>query len=246
MSKILPFLLSFSLFIQITAPAACQSILCKVYQVKNENGTVSIMGENHGPVPCSVHLEAKLTLMRSSVALPARIALLPNEKPQLLTVFIPEYAGYSYYYTPYIDLGLYTGHAPDSTTVYALPFRAQTDTIKGRQPYRNQYVFSLPTGTPILAAREGVVAYVRHDKKNAFIRKNGNSIFIYHADGTHGRYENITQHSALVQVGQQVKQGQLLGYFGGNKYEQHFFFTVVYLSQSGIESTPVIFQAKKD
>ncbi|QJX48669.1 peptidoglycan DD-metalloendopeptidase family protein [Hymenobacter taeanensis] len=246
MPKFLAFALGISLLVFIRIPALCQAALYKIYQVKNENGTVSIMGENHGVVPVSVLLEAKLVLMHSTVALPARIALPPAESPQLLTVFVPEALDPYYRYTYNIDPGVYTGHAPDSSLVYALPFRVQTDTIKIRRQLRNQYPFALPVGTPIVAAREGIVAFVRHDKKNALVRKNGNVILVYHADGTQGRYENITQNSAVVQVGQQVKQGELLGYFGGNKYEPHFWFVVVYLTKLGLEAAPVTFNDKKE
>ncbi|RSK49919.1 M23 family metallopeptidase [Hymenobacter rigui] len=229
------------LFLAIPTPVRCQVAPCKVYSIKQEDGSVLIMGENHGFLPYSVALDATLVLMRSTVALPARIALPPTTEPQVLAVFTPEQAGCSYRYKTFVDLGIYTGQVPDSNTVYHLPFKASADTIRPRQKFRNQYVFALPPGTPILAAREGTVAYIRQTQKATRQRKKGNVILIYHPDGTYGSYENVVQSDSIVQIGQQIKQGSLIGYSFDNKYEPNFWFMVVYLTKTTIAPAPVTF-----
>ena len=240
--KILSWILCFSLPLAISTTATCQTETCKIYQVKNDDGTFAIVGENHGIVPYSVFLKATLFGMHSTVALPTRFALVPGTTPQVLTVLVPDYPNYSFRYSPIVDLGVYTGRRPDSSIVYVVPFQASTDTIRFRQKFKYQYAAALPPGTPIVAARAGTVALIHQDKKSARQRQQGNRIFIYHADGTYGSYENLLPNSVLVHVGQQVKPGELLAYSGRNKYEPNFWYAVVYLTATGVEAAPVNFQ----
>lgn len=75
--------------------------------------------------------------------------------------------------------------------------------------------FAMPIGTPIHAARAGIVVAVR----DSFTDGNGvdleeNFVFIRHADRTIGRYFHLTKDGARVDVGDTVAQGDLLAFSG--------------------------------
>ncbi|MDU0370052.1 M23 family metallopeptidase [Hymenobacter endophyticus] len=234
-----------SLLLLAHTPGSGQVRPYKIYQVKHEDGRVFIVGENYGPVPFSVILRVKLVSMRSSVPLPARVALPPDAAPHVLVTLTPEKADFSYRYSTQGDVGVYTGQVPDSLRNCPLPFQAAADTIRPREKAPHQYAFALPNGTPIVAVRAGTVAYVRQDQKNARSNEKGNTVFIYHSDGTYGSYSNLAQHGATVQVGQAVQPGQVIGRFGGNKYETNFWFTLVYLTPTGVAGSPILFQRRE-
>jgi len=243
MLKFLLLFLYSSMLVWSPVPASCQTLSHKVYHVNNIDGSISILGENHGFVPMSVALIASLTHMQSSVDLPARLVLFPADEPQLLAVFTPKQPEYSFHYKCHFDLGMYTGYSPpDSSLIYPLPFKNQTDTfIPKHEPNQNVYTFSLPVTTPLVAVRDGTVAFIRDNKKNCRLRRNANLIYIYHYDGTYSCYENVAQNSAIVRLGQQVKQGEVIGSFGGNKYNSEFWFSIRYPNKTSSEAAPIVF-----
>lgn len=77
------------------------------------------------------------------------------------------------------------------------------------------YDFDLATGDSIIASRAGVVI-VSNDQFMDGNRVSGqeNNVFVQHADGTVIRYTHLTLGGALVEVGDQVEQGQLIGLSG--------------------------------
>lgn len=89
--------------------------------------------------------------------------------------------------------------------------------------------FRMPIGTPVVAARSGIVVAARGE----FYDNNGedlheNFVFIKHADATVARYFHLTHNGALVKVGDQVKQGQGIGLSGntGQSAGPHLHFDV--------------------
>ena len=79
---------------------------------------------------------------------------------------------------------------------------------------------SMDRGVPILAAADGVVAWVRSDQFDRNFstpyRGDPNGIIINHADGSHTQYWHLRQHSVSVRVGETVKQGQPIAYMGSS------------------------------
>lgn len=239
--------IAFSLALRL--PVFCQPQLASVYHVQNEDGTVSIFGSNTGFVPYTVVLKAKLVHMTSSVVLPARIVVHPAKQPVLLTKLIPEpnqIPSFQYNY-PY-QIGEYTGLLPDTSYVYALPFKllagenmptCSTDN-KALPGNLHPYFFSLAEGTPIYASREGIVATIRQESKgNKGVKAN--FITVYHVDGSDACYQNLKKESAAVRIGQQVAKGDLLGYYSGEKQNPGLFFTVEYPGEIYPIAVPVIF-----
>jgi len=82
-------------------------------------------------------------------------------------------------------------------------------------PYKYSYDFAMPIGTPVTAARAGVVVDIRtkfRDGQHA--EREANWVKIRHADGTIAAYSHLTENGALVKIGEQVVAGRPIGLSG--------------------------------
>lgn len=125
------------------------------------------------------------------------------------------------------------------TSLYVLPFPAgdayKVEVSTGHYRAANQGVglyavdFNMPIGSKIAAARAGEVVAVREQ----YADWNGkdlheNYIFIRHSDGTIARYFHLTQNGALVDEGDKVNAGDVIGLSGntGQSGGPHLHFDV--------------------
>lgn len=92
--------------------------------------------------------------------------------------------------------------------------------------------FKMKRGTKITAARDGVVTRVKEDgDRGGWSRKYrpyGNNIIVQHADGSRAGYWHLQHNGALVNVGDSVKKGQVIGLSGKTGYAAmpHLHFMV--------------------
>ncbi|MBA4318759.1 MAG: M23 family peptidase [Flavobacterium sp.] len=89
--------------------------------------------------------------------------------------------------------------------------------------------FAMTIGTQITAAREGTVVYKQErytDDDN--VPGHENYVIVDHLDSTFARYVHITQNGARVNIGQQVKKGDLIALSGnsGSSGPPHLHFDV--------------------
>jgi len=143
----------------------------------------------------------------------------------------------------------------DTSYVYSLPFQ------KGKsyfliQAYKSAFShkgeialdFKMKKGTRVCAARQGVVVALREDSDKGGLKpemlSEGNYIVIQHSDGTHGNYWHLKKNGALINVGDTVQQGQVIGLSGNTGYSAfaHLHFEVVDPSKGQI---PTRFSTKK-
>lgn len=91
--------------------------------------------------------------------------------------------------------------------------------------------FAAPTGTPILAAGEGVV--VRVGPFSSF----GNYVRIRHGDGYETAYAHMSRFARGLRAGSRVRQGQVIGYVGttGRSTGPHLHFEVL---ENGVQVNP--------
>lgn len=135
---------------------------------------------------------------------------------------------------------LQTGEIKDDTSyVYALPYK-NGKTFRVIQGYFSHFThkeraaldFNMKRGTQIFAAREGVVVRAKEDGTrggfNKKYRSDGNNVVIQHADGSRAGYWHLQHNGALVNVGDTVKKGQLIGLSGKTGYAAvpHLHFLV--------------------
>lgn len=113
----------------------------------------------------------------------------------------------------------------DSSYIYLLPFEHKKK-IFLVQGYESMFShkgeraldFKVKTGTKVCAARGGVVTATRRDSDKGGLKpenlSDGNYIFIQHTDGSIANYWHFKKDGVLVNVGDTVVAGQLIGYSG--------------------------------
>lgn len=110
--------------------------------------------------------------------------------------------------------------------------------------------FEMPIGTPVHAARSGVVARV-HEASSFGCFEQGcgrfaNFIVVLHNDGTTGEYYHLKKDSVFVEPGDSVASGQLIGLSGNTGYtaSPHLHFAVYRATNDGeTQSVPIRFQS---
>ena len=127
----------------------------------------------------------------------------------------------------------------DTSYVYALPYE------EGKAFYMVQGYFSAFThrervaldfkmkkGTRICAARDGVVVRIKEDGDRGGLRRKyrpyGNYIVIQHEDSSRAGYWHLQKNGVLVNVGDTVSKGQVIGLSGktGYSFIPHLHFSV--------------------
>jgi murein DD-endopeptidase MepM/ murein hydrolase activator NlpD len=147
----------------------------------------------------------------------------------------------------------------DDDYVYALPY-AGGRSYRVLQGYRSRFShtgleafavdFDMPEGTPVHAARSGVVARLEESHSIGCWEdgcgRYANFIVVLHDDGTTGEYYHLQQNGALVEVGERVERGQRIGLSGntGHTTMPHLHFAVYRATEWGnTQSIPVRFRS---
>ena len=147
----------------------------------------------------------------------------------------------------------------DDDHLYALPY-ASGKSYRVLQGYGSRFShtgleayavdFDMPEGTPVHAARAGVVARVEESHSVGCWRdgcgRYANYIVILHNDGTTGEYYHLQHDGALVEVGDSVSQGQKIALSGntGHTTMPHLHFAVYRATEWGnTQSIPVRFHS---
>jgi murein DD-endopeptidase MepM/ murein hydrolase activator NlpD len=84
------------------------------------------------------------------------------------------------------------------------------------------YDFLMPIGSAVHASRDGIVFEVKEDALDNTGTKFFNYIFVEHIDGTLGFYAHLTHEGSLVEVGDHVAAGDLIGVSGASGRTHEF------------------------
>lgn len=195
-----------------------------------------------GPVSVEIAFEANENI-QSQPPLPARIVLPGlSETPAVHITPIVAHASFRYQlrYT-YMPGDFRAQHSADAH--YRLPF-PETQRFLIAQAFggdashmdkQNYYAvdIAMPEGTPVLAARDGVVMTVDNDFYGAGqdLSKYGdraNNIRIVHSDGTMAVYAHLQLESSRVAVGDRAHAGQQIALSGNTGFTRgpHLHFVV--------------------
>jgi murein DD-endopeptidase MepM/ murein hydrolase activator NlpD len=97
---------------------------------------------------------------------------------------------------------------------------------------RNSIDFIVDEDTPVLAAGDGIVIFVKDSSNiggpNPFYWDHTNFIVIVHSNGENSRYDHLSYNSSKVIVGQRVRAGEEIASVGmtGYTYLPHLHFQV--------------------
>ena len=208
----------------------------------DDNQTEVFVNSAGGPVSVDIRFETADNV-QSQPRLPARIVLPGlSETPAVHITPIIAKASYRYQLRyAYMPGDFRAQHSNDAR--YRLPF-PQSERFPIAQAFggevshtdkQNYYAvdIAMPEGTPILAARDGVVMTVDNDFYGAGqdLSKYGdraNNIRIAHSDGTMAVYAHLQLESARVSVGDHVHAGQQIALSGNTGYTlgPHLHFVV--------------------
>jgi murein DD-endopeptidase MepM/ murein hydrolase activator NlpD len=210
----------------------------------------------------TVSLEFTLNNLTPSVAVPLQVVLAPNSTIAPLITLKPTIPSkpWNYSYRDYFTWGFpLARHATNQ--LYRLPFAAgrcfrvvQGSNGEFSHTGQDRFAidFDMPEGTPVLAARDGLVVLVRDGfdsgAPDPAYKKRANIIFVRHLDGTLGEYVHLLKGGMKVRVGDTVRTGQLLALSGNSGYTRgpHLHFMVFRAKDSKTrESVPIRFVAKE-
>lgn len=210
-----------------------------------------------GPVSVDVSFAQSLNVS-TEPPLPARFVLAANSESRVLRVFASDaHASFSYSFKYSYMPGDYRVQHDDNAR-YQLPFSTRQQFVVaqafgGKASHtdaQNHYAVDIvmPVGTPVLAARDGVVMTVDSDFYGtgldmAKYGDRANNIRIVHSDGTMAVYAHLQLESAQVQVGNHVHAGQELALSGDTGYSSgpHLHFCVQVNSRMDLISVPFQF-----
>ena len=128
----------------------------------------------------------------------------------------------------------------DNSYIYSLPFENKKKVFliqayDSKMSHKGEYAldFKVKKKTKICAAREGVVIAAREDSDKGGLKpenlSDGNYITIKHSDGSVAHYWHLNKDGVLVNVGDTVSKGQVIGLTGNTGYSAfpHLHFEVV-------------------
>lgn len=166
---------------------------------------------------------------------PVRWVLPPRGNIRLLTL-APDGKGTPRYQHK-LRYALGDPRAEHASQAYPLPWRGgpfrMTQGPGGRYSHtgpKGRYAvdIAMPVGTPIVAARSGLVIKTENQQNGRGTNPAGNFVRMLHDDGTMGVYLHLKHGSVSVREGQRVTAGSLLALSGntGNSTGPHLHFVV--------------------
>lgn len=231
-------------------------------RTKNNHADSEIIATNKNPYKISVQLTlTESNNIQSDRNWPFIVVISPNTSASLARVYPLDVSkAWSYNFKSKHFIGEYTDD-PVSNSLYSLPFedgksfqisQAFGDTLTTHDNERERYAvdIAMPIHTPIFAARSGTVVATEskftEGGKDEIYRDTSNYIKIIHDDGTTASYIHLEHNGVLVDKGQWVNEGDLIGYSGstGLSSGPHLHFGIARLAkvQNELAEVSVPFQ----
>ncbi|MBT0586252.1 peptidoglycan DD-metalloendopeptidase family protein [Alteromonas sp. SM 2104] len=169
------------------------------------------------------------------------VSLGPEERVELVVIKPRQLNQTTRVYSRFHWVGGVLNATHDDTYRYQLPFapEQQYRMVQGfgggySHTGASRYAvdFAMPVGTPVHAARGGLVIDTEqsHRQGGASRRyaKYANYVVILHSDGTTGEYYHLQFNGVAVETGEEVSAGDMLGYSGNTGFSSlpHLHFAV--------------------
>lgn len=227
--------------------------------MQKESPGQTLVFQNHwsGPVAIEVMFD-KAENAGSDPMLPLLTVLKAQEQRLVATIFkrnTQSAARFSVMYTA-VPGDFSAQH--DDRQRYAIPFAANAEYRLAQGPggpfshtdvqSRDAYDLAAAEGTPVLAARQGIVMQVERDFFGSGLdherySDRANSVRILHDDGSMGVYAHLQLESVIVSPGQRVNVGQKLALSGNTGFSSgpHLHFVVQVNRDMELVSVPIQF-----
>jgi len=223
----------------------------RLQRLKHESGEVLLV-KNDLYAPVEVELRLQAVENADSVPdKPVRAVVPPRSQSRLLTLK-PRIPGQPLRYKTKLAHVLGDPAAKAVPYRYPLPWRGGpfrlTQGPNGKYSHntpKGRYAMdiAMPEGTPIIAARAGVVVSLDNKQNGRGTHPSGNFVRILHDDSTMSVYLHLKRGSITVKEGQKVTQGTLLARSGntGNSTGPHLHFVVQRNVGFALQSIPFEF-----
>ncbi len=209
---------------------------------RREGGVTRFYVENSEFCDITLTFQVGLLNLRSGARFPYTASFPPRQSSEAFALSpIKDGARWSYNYTTCYKLGR-SGARHDDTCVYELPYLGGqsfevTQSHNGKFSHKGSTKFAvdweMPEGTPIRAARGGVVVRVRDDSSSGGASMKyddcSNYVLIQHDDGTLGHYCHLRKGGCPIALGQTVEAGDLIAHSGNTGFSSgpHLHFCVL-------------------
>jgi murein DD-endopeptidase MepM/ murein hydrolase activator NlpD len=219
------------------------------------NGQIDLTALNNSDVPLTFTMELDLHRLSASRSTTFTESLAPNESRNVVTLTRrDESRPGNYQYTTRCTIGNKDADHDDDV-LYLLPYAGghsyrviqgygSNFSHTGREAYTVD--FYMKEGTSVHAARAGVIARIEESHSIGCWERNcgayANFIVVVHDDDTTGEYYHLQKDGVLVEQGQTISAGQLIGLSGntGHTTMPHLHFGVYRAIANGREqSIPV-------
>jgi len=224
-----------------------------------EGNVTRFFVQNLEAAEITVTFDLALMNLKGSVRFPFTSTFPPHQRIEAFCLApIHEDAQWHYTLTNYYTLGSNRA-VHDDTCVYGLPYNAG-QAFRVSQGYNEAFSHTglerrysidwrMPSGTPVCAARPGMVVGTKADSEaggpNPKYERDANYILIQHRDGTIGNYAHLLFQGVKVKVGQRVEAGEVIGLSGNTGFSSgpHLHFSV-FKAKNGQEreSVPIRFE----
>jgi len=211
----------------------------------------------HGPAELEVRLKIAQNIF-SDPPLPTRIVL-PGQTEKRVVTFSADNPGRGFKYQMAYTLipGRPLQRLPDNIDFYPpfpkgldYPISQGFDDDSTHTDAANQYAIDIvmPVGTPILAARGGIIMDLEDDfhggKQTERYLLRANRIRILHSDGSMAVYAHLQANSARVYAGARVPAGAWIANSGNTGFSSgpHLHFVVQINAGMALESLPFRFR----
>jgi murein DD-endopeptidase MepM/ murein hydrolase activator NlpD len=269
--KVLFFKLLFILLSYVSAAKANGHKIidrAKVTTVDLTRDSVAMIIDNDLSVPLTIKVKFKVENLYAdttefSAIVPAKVSAYTIAAFKRKISSLP----YNYTYSWRLTLGD-TSLIPDQGYLYRYPYHmGRTYRVSqgpgGSFSHTNSfaYDFAMPIGTAVTAVRDGVVALRRSDSEiggpdSSYIH-DVNFVAILHDDGSIARYVHLDTGGVIVEEGQLVRKGQVIGYSGNTGFSTgpHLHFEIIqpditsnkkrYVTFKWEEPANIFFQVKR-
>lgn len=201
-----------------------------------------LIAKNDGPAPITVRVTLSGHIVSSDRTWPMTAVVPPYTRLTIGHVHLgTETTGGPKFDFHYVFGNLDAVH--DEKAAYRLPFedgrsfaitQAYGGKLTSHDNPQNLYAvdFAMPSGTPVVASRNGVIIEVRLHHvghgPDASYEDKANTVSIMQDDGTVAEYAHLSPGAKMVMPGQRVEAGQLIGYSGNTGFSlgPHLHFVV--------------------
>ena len=236
--------------------AASQEQPVRVKGEREGRGAV-VRAYHDSPIPVSMVVTfTEFENLGSSASLPI-VTVVPGNSVLEVTRLhsVDTRKGWNYRLRYRCRWGSYTA-SHDPAAMYRVPWLDGRTFIIGQAPggpaithlsaaSREAVDVPMPEGTPILAARAGIVFQTVSDNdaggSDESFRSKANVVRVLHNDGTIGNYVHLMHEGVAVKQGERIEPGRILGYAGstGQSTGPHLHFAVTRVVREGDELTEV-------